>query len=270
MMPVDDTVKLELERGSLTKLISRPSQILNIIDYRHESILNLTPGPHFLEIYDGVDASYREFKSLDLFDILLSVAMNSKIDTAAKIASVYSELKESSVQDYLEKLAALSGADFHQMNDFWGTPLVEMFVDICVRRPVRYAGLSSFSKIVHPKFPGLIPILDPLFTAFYGAEPIGQGMPPEKAGEFKIRLTELFDKVKGDIKNNLSILEEVRWGLVNMTSGRLNLSILRIWNLIIWDYQAHTVNLREKNPSSEDPASKGWVETDPSPGSIGT
>ena len=102
------------------------------------------------ELYDGVDVPTDS--QLSLFDILLSIMMNSRLDTADKVRSIWNG--KADVEQALGRVPA--GVALSDEVIPWDA-LRELFVAFC---SIRWAGPAVATKILHKKRPALIPILD--------------------------------------------------------------------------------------------------------------
>ena len=108
------------------------------------------------EIYDRVQVS--QDSTLTLFDILLSVTMNSRLDTADKVRSVWNGKKP--VEKALAKIPP--NLSLQNKNIPWDQ-LAELFDAFC---GIRYAGPAVTTKILHKKRPKLIPIYDSIIDRY--------------------------------------------------------------------------------------------------------
>jgi hypothetical protein len=109
-------------------------------------------------LYDAVE-SPRD-NTLTVHDILLSVAVNSRLD-AKGLSSVHKEKWR--VEQHLRLLpATLSLAD-PSAEIPWDT-VVEMFGEF---EHIRHAKLAIASKILHKKRPALIPMMDDVIRTYY-------------------------------------------------------------------------------------------------------
>ena len=102
------------------------------------------------ELYDGIDV--RQDSALTLFDILLSVMMNSRLDTAAKVHTIWDGKRP--VEEALSTVPA--DISLQDENVPW-EQLEQLFDAFC---GIKYAGPAVTTKILHKKRPKLIPILD--------------------------------------------------------------------------------------------------------------
>jgi len=108
------------------------------------------------EIYDG--APVAQDAKLTLLDILVSVSMNSRLDTADKVKSVWDS------RDSVEKGLNLvpGGVSLTDENVPWDG-LKVLFDVFCA---VRYVKEAVATKILHRKRPALIPIIDSIVAAY--------------------------------------------------------------------------------------------------------
>lgn len=102
------------------------------------------------ELYDKVEVAHDS--TLTLYDILLSVMMNSRLDTAAKVRSIWE--KKASVETALARIPP--GAALTDQDVPWDalSALTDAFCSI------KFAGPAVATKILHKKRPALIPIVD--------------------------------------------------------------------------------------------------------------
>lgn len=110
-------------------------------------------------IYDGVHVL--QDSTLTMLDVLLSVAMNSRLDTADKIRSVWNG------RSLVEVALAAVPIDIALQDDQipWQS-LEVLFSHFC---GVKYVGPAVATKILHKKRPRLIPVWDSVISEFIGA-----------------------------------------------------------------------------------------------------
>ena len=108
------------------------------------------------EIYDGQPNA--QDSTLSLFDILVSVSMNSRLDTADKVRSVWDG--RHAVEEALRVVPA--DIPLECGNVPWGS-LETLFEAFCA---IPHAKEAVATKILHRKRPSLIPIVDSVIGAY--------------------------------------------------------------------------------------------------------
>jgi Family of unknown function (DUF6308) len=91
---------------------------------------------------------------------------------------------------------------------------------------IRGVGFSKMTKALHPKRPGLIPMLDSVVQAYLADDDIGRG--PASFGE---RATALVRGYKRDLDRNRAAMRELRRGLERRNH---RLTEVRILDILIW------------------------------------
>ena len=101
------------------------------------------------------------------------------------------------------------------------TQLFDSFADI------RGVGFSKMTKVLHPKRPALIPMLDSLVQVYLAGDDPG----PRSSVSFGERATALVRGYKGELDRNRSVLREIRKELARQGH---RVSELRILDMVIW------------------------------------
>ena len=107
------------------------------------------------ELYDGIPVL--QDSTLSLFDILLSVMMNSRLDTADKVRSIWKNKKP--VEEALSRIP--TDVSLEDDNVPWDD-LKALFDAFCA---ILWAGPAVSTKILYKKRPNLIPIYDSVISA---------------------------------------------------------------------------------------------------------
>lgn len=131
-------------------------QLTNGTEIKHADVKLLRFLESEYELYDGIEAPHDV--TLSLFDILLSVMMNSRLDTADKVRSIWKGKVpvEMALQGIPGDLA-LEGGDIP-----WDG-LRTLFDAFC---GIKWAGPAVATKILHKKRPHLIPIYDSVIACY--------------------------------------------------------------------------------------------------------
>lgn len=108
------------------------------------------------ELYDGVVTP--QDSALSLFDILLSIMMNSRLDTASKVQSIWKN--KAPVEEALSHIPADAALQDEHLP--WKN-LEALFKAFC---DIPWAGAAVSSKILHKKRPKLIPIYDSVIAIY--------------------------------------------------------------------------------------------------------
>lgn len=132
------------------------------------------------EIYDGQPNA--QDSTLSLFDILVSVSMNSRIDTADKVRSIWDG--RHGVQKALTAIPV--DARLTDQTPPW-EELANLFEVFC---HIPYAKEAVSTKILHRKRPSLIPIVDSVIGMYLnkvrGAEPVGKCLGDRLADQVRV------------------------------------------------------------------------------------
>lgn len=110
------------------------------------------------ELYDGIPVP--RDNALSLFDILLSIMMNSRLDTAGKVQSIWNG--KSPVDKALSAISADAALEDEVIP--WDDLRV-LFDAFC---GIRWAGAAVTTKILYKKRPKLIPICDYVISRYLG------------------------------------------------------------------------------------------------------
>jgi hypothetical protein len=182
------------------------------------------------ELYDG--APTKQDSKLTLFDILVSIMTNSRLDTAEKVRSIWNGRR--CVEDALALLppdVALTDDDVP-----WDA-LETLFGAFC---GIRYAAEAVTTKILHKKRPNLIPIVDSVMMGYFGRcrdKPL-RGAPARRLVEnlkiFRTQLLSCLPRIE-----DLRALDGIR---------RYRLTPVRALEILIW------VELTGYYASAKDPA----------------
>lgn len=117
------------------------------------------------ELYDGIPIAADS--TLTLLDILLSIMMNSRLDTAGKVQSIWRNRQ--SVEEALEMIP--TDVSLEDDSIPWDD-LRTLFDAFCA---IPWAGAAVATKILYKKRPSLIPIYDSvigMFISGYNSEPL--------------------------------------------------------------------------------------------------
>lgn len=237
----------DLSQKPVIRISANSKEIADWIDQNYETLYDIANPKHCsLTIYDGVDRRYenKKTKGIDLFDILITVGFNSNIDTEKKIEKAYKGIPQ------IEKLCCIlnrtGNVDLHSINVDAQSPLVQAFVGYSYsKNRIPYICESSLSKILHKKFPGLVPILDTKFVTFYEkyksikdrTKISRRYVEQERKNYIESCYVKLFDAIRGDVTLNILTLMDVRRIIKDCTKCKLVLSPLRIWDLLVWGYK---------------------------------
>lgn len=171
------------------------------------------------DLYDGVEVS--QDSTLSLFDILLSIMMNSRLDTADKVKSIWEG--RGPVEAALSHIP--SNIALQDANTPWDD-LNILFDAFC---GVRWAGPAVSTKILYKKRPSLIPIYDSVIGAYIDGcndePPLPRGSSP---GAHMVRGMKCFHKM---LMASIDEIEQLR-GLPEMS--RFAISPMRVLEVLLW------------------------------------
>lgn len=125
---------------------------------------------HEWELYDGV-AVPRD-NTLRLDEILLSIMMNSRLDAAEKVRSIWNGRR--AVEAALARIPPEASLCDESMDWDALADLLQVFCEI------KWAGWAVATKILHKKRPALVPIYDSVMVQYYSDRvkpPIRWGTP---------------------------------------------------------------------------------------------
>jgi hypothetical protein len=113
------------------------------------------------ELYDGIPIARDD--SIQLFDILLSIMMNSRLDTAEKVRAIWNDrTKRAAAERALGRIPPQACLLDDQVP--WHD-LAELFNSFCT---IHYSGPAVGTKILHKKRPALVPIIDSVMSGYFG------------------------------------------------------------------------------------------------------
>lgn len=171
------------------------------------------------ELYDGVVTP--QDSTLSLFDILLSIMMNSRLDTASKVQSIWKNKKP------VEKALSHIPADVSLQDEHLSWENLEtLFKAFC---DIPWAGAAVSSKILHKKRPKLIPIYDSVIAIYINScnaeAPLPRGS--SKAAHMVWGMKCFRNLLLGSLED----IERLR-GLPEMS--RFPLSAVRVLEVLLW------------------------------------
>ena len=171
------------------------------------------------ELYDGIPLSHDSM--LSLFDILLSIMMNSRLDTASKVQSIWRHRVPVE-----QALAAIpTRVSLEDENVPWDD-LKTLFDAFCA---IPWAGAAVSTKILYKKRPSLIPIYDSVIGTYIngcnGENPLPRG---SSTGAHMIRGIKCFRKLLVDSLADIQRLQ----GLPEMSC--FPVSAMRVLEVLLW------------------------------------
>lgn len=224
-------------------LSATSAEVVKWINDNYETLSEThTPEHRALSIYDGVDRRFEINRDVNLLDILITIGFNSNIYTASMVEDVYMKIPQ--LKEWCDILSRTAEKHFHKVTFEEDSPLVQVFVEGCISKRVPHLQMANLSKILHKKFPMLVPVLDSLFVQFYRRQYRLENhkrnwrpSPQERNRYYVGFYVNLFNTIKNDVCSNILILEDVCSIIEQRTGGRLVLSPLRVWDLLVWDYE---------------------------------
>lgn len=171
------------------------------------------------ELYDGVPVA--QDSTLSLFDILLSIMMNSRLDTASKVQSIWKSKKP--VEEALNRIPTdvPLESDCIPWDDL--TTLSDRFCEI------KYAGPAVSTKILHKKRPNLIPIFDSIISVYINGCNVEPPLPRGSSdGAHMIRGIKCFRKL---LRQSLGDIERL---LTMPEMRRFPVSPMRVLEVLLW------------------------------------
>lgn len=112
---------------------------------------------HEWELYNGIPVA--QDTCLYLYEILLSIMMNSRLDTAEKVRSIWTG--RGPVEEVLARIPAEVSLEAPSVP--WDE-LAALFDAFC---QIKHAKWAVATKILHKKRPGLIPIYDSVLSEYF-------------------------------------------------------------------------------------------------------
>jgi len=171
------------------------------------------------ELYDGI--SVPQDSTLSLFDILLSIMMNSRLDTANKVQSIWRG--RASVE---RALALVPPSIALQDEDVPWEDLRTLFDAFCA---IAWAGPAVATKILYKKRPTLIPIFDSVISIYIDRcneeEALPRGSTP---GTYMIRGMKCFRRL---LVGSFDDIQRLR-ALPEMQAYKV--SPLRVLEVLLW------------------------------------
>jgi hypothetical protein len=170
------------------------------------------------DIYDAVEVP--PDNTLSMLDILISVAMNSRLDTAVKIRSVWRN--KGPVE---QALAAIPSSLAVEDDSIPWDAMEALFDRFC---EIKYAGPAVATKILHKKRPRLIPILDSIISVYIDG--CNEETPPTKAtdGAWMVHRMKCFRRVL------VGCLDQIHELLLAPDMRRYPISPVRALEVLLW------------------------------------
>lgn len=134
---------MNLTLSNATEILDADAKLLRFMRSEHE-------------LYDAVPVP--QDSTLSLFDILLSITVNSRLDTATKVQSVWRN--NGPVEEALAGIPAQIALE--EENVPWNR-LQVLFDRFC---GIKFVGPAVSTKILHKKRPKLIPIFDNVISVY--------------------------------------------------------------------------------------------------------
>lgn len=170
------------------------------------------------ELYDAV--SVQQDSTLTLFDILLSIMMNSRLDTASKVQSIWRS--KGPVEQALAAVPAHVALEDGNVPWEAVTALFDRFCEI------KYAGAAVATKILHKKRPRLIPIFDSVISACISR--CADLVPPARASEGE----RLVCGMKSFRNMLIGCVDSIRRLLLEPEVRTYSLSPVRALEVLLW------------------------------------
>lgn len=171
------------------------------------------------ELYDGIDTPHDS--TLSLQDILISIMMNSRLDTADKVRSIWD--RKASVETALAKIPNNIALEDDTIP--WDD-LRALFDAFCC---IRWAKEAVTTKILYRKRPKLIPMIDSKVANYlneHNEEPRPRGMTP---GKMLVRDMMYFRKL---LLGSLTEINDIR-NLLEVQ--KFPVSAVRVLEVLIWN-----------------------------------
>ena len=112
------------------------------------------------ELYDGIPVARDD--RIQLFDILLSIMMNSRLDTADKVRAIWNDrTKRAAAEQALGRIPPQASLLDGQVP--WND-LADLFNSFC---SIPYSRAAVGTKILHKKRPVLVPIIDSVMSGYF-------------------------------------------------------------------------------------------------------
>ena len=160
--------------------MSEPLLLPAQVEIKHPEEMLLAFVKNEWEIYDGQPNAQDSI--LSLFDILVSVSMNSRLDTADKVRSIWDGRRD------VEKALVAIPVDARLTDEKppWDA-LANLFEVFC---RISYAKEAVSTKILHRKRPSLIPIVDRVIGIYVnkvrGSDPVGKCLGKRLADQVRV------------------------------------------------------------------------------------
>ena len=188
------------------------------------------------DYYDAVPPCHPN--RIEPLDVLATVGINSRLDTAAKVRTVHRGMS-SAVNPLLEQIP--ERAELHAFASL--EPLHEL---LAAAMTSRYVLLATATKVLHRKRPALIPIMDSVVAGhFVHEDPTEQALlkrsfENRNAAADIGRLT--IERLREDVVHGFAPLDELREAL---DGEGFALSHVRIMDILVWTERELTASYRD-------------------------
>lgn len=177
------------------------------------------------EYYDAVPSGHSN--RIEPLDILATVGINSRIDTAAKVRTVHRGMS-AATNALLERIP--QDAQLHSFGVL--DPVHQLFA---AAMTAKFVLLATATKVLHRKRPGLIPIMDSVVVGHYVREDATEQALFRRSSENRTAAADIgrltVERLREDVIDEDDALDELRQGL---GSEGFHLSHVRITDILVW------------------------------------
>lgn len=177
------------------------------------------------EYYDAVPAC--DPNRIEPLDVLASVGINSRLDTAAKVRTVHRGMS-ASVNPLLESIP--EDAALHTFSSL--DTLHEL---LAAAMTSKFVLLATATKVLHRKRPALIPIMDSVVAGHYVRDEPAEKALLQRSWENRTAAADIgrltIGRLRDDVVEGFSMLDELRDAL---SAEGCVLSHVRVMDILVW------------------------------------